>query len=199
MPPKRALEIRPGDHNTRKWHVALTEGAFLSFLTHGGDAAKAVFGEGSLFSPFLFGKFFDPADAFPLWDFDSDALLSGLWKAKKTSVDWAETDSEYVLRAELPGGKKCDVEINGDKTKVIEISGQWRSQQGSGSIRDWRTGRWWENGFVRRLELPEDANWKKAEAYLYDDGFLEIRIARNISAECSTHQRNAGPGESDTD
>jgi hypothetical protein len=103
MPPKRALEIRPGDHNLKKWHVSLTEDAFISFVSQGGDAAKAVFGEGSLFSPFLFGKFFDPADAFPLWDFDPDALLAGLRGAKKTTVDWVETDLEYVLRAEMPG------------------------------------------------------------------------------------------------
>lgn len=112
MPPKRALEIRPGDLNSRKWHMSLTEDTFISFLSHGGDAAKAVFGEGSLFSPFLFGKFFDPADAFPLWDFDSDALLSGLRNAKKTSVNWAETDSEYALRADLPGTPYVALQIN---------------------------------------------------------------------------------------
>lgn len=92
--------------------MSLTEDTFISFLSHGGDAAKAVFGEGSLFSPFLFGKFFDPADAFPLWDFDSDALLSGLRNAKKTSVNWAETDSEYALRADLPGTPYVALKIN---------------------------------------------------------------------------------------
>jgi HSP20 family molecular chaperone IbpA len=74
---------------------------------------------------------------------------------------------------------------------VLEISGQWKALQAS-SQRDWRTGRWWEHGFVRRLELPDDANWKKAEAYVYDDCFLEIKIPKNISAECSSHNRNVG-------
>lgn len=104
MSPRRVLEVRPGDdQDSQKWRVSLSEDAFDSFIARGGDAARKVFGEGSLFSPLLFGKFFDPADAFPLWEFDSEILLSGLRSASKTNVDWDETDSEYVLRAELPG------------------------------------------------------------------------------------------------
>ncbi|KAJ3696032.1 hypothetical protein LUZ60_001409 [Juncus effusus] len=192
MPPKRApVEIRSDDHSSQKWQVSLTEATFRSFLSHGGE--PAVFGEGSLFSPFLFGKFFDPADAFPLWDFDSDALLSGLRSGRKTSVDWVETESEYVVKAELPGGKKCEVEITGVDSKVLEINGKWRATPTPSSEKDWRAGRWWEHGFVRRIELPDDANWKKAEAYIYDDNFLEIKIQKNISAECSV-----GPKEPDS-
>lgn len=103
MSHRRVLEVRPGDQDPQKWRMSLSEDAFDSFIARGGDAARKVFGEGSLFSPLLFGKFFDPADAFPLWDFDSEILLSGLRSASKTSVDWDEKDSEYVLRAELPG------------------------------------------------------------------------------------------------
>lgn len=103
MPPRRAIDVRSGDPNPHKWRVPLTEDAFDSFVAQGGDAARKVFGEGSLFSPLLFGKFFDPGDAFPLWELESEPLLSGLRSTSKTSVDWFETDSEYVLKAELPG------------------------------------------------------------------------------------------------
>jgi len=109
MPPRRALEVRSDDHNPQKWRVSLTEEAFNKFITHGDDTVRKVFGEGSLFSPLLFGKFFDPADAFPLWEFESEALLSGLRSASKTSVDWGDADGGYVLRAELPGTSDSSV------------------------------------------------------------------------------------------
>nr|CAD1819284.1 unnamed protein product [Ananas comosus var. bracteatus] len=129
MPRRTAIDVRqPSDQtsNRQKWRVSLTEDAFESFMARCGDAGREVFGEGSLFSPMLFGKFFDPSDAFPLWEFDSDDLLSALRCSSKTSVDWAESSSEFILRAHVPGARKCEVEICGEKPKVVmEISGQW--------------------------------------------------------------------------
>lgn len=99
------LEIRKDDEeNSQKWLLPLSEDVFSYFLSHAGEIAQKVFGEGSLFSPLLFGKFFDPADAFPLWDFDPESLLSRPpHSSSKISVDWSETDDKYILRAELPG------------------------------------------------------------------------------------------------
>ncbi|CAL9168143.1 unnamed protein product [Musa hybrid cultivar] len=180
MPARRVIEIGPADQNSHKWRVPFTEDAFHSFIVHGGVAARNVFGEGSLFSPLLFGKFFDPADAFPLWEFESDALLSGLRNASKSTVDWSATNADYLLKAELPvGARKCDVDVCNLKEMVVEISGRWRGRETD--TKDWKNGRWWEYGFARRLELPEDANWTKMEAYITDDISLEIRIPKNGS------------------
>ncbi|KAK3138359.1 hypothetical protein QOZ80_5AG0367770 [Eleusine coracana subsp. coracana] len=192
MPGRRAIEVRqqPGGDAAPKWRMSLLENTFTAFLQQaaGADAvAKAsVFAEGSLFSPFLFGKFFDPADAFPLWDFEPEVLLASLRRAAaRTTVDWAETDSEYYLRTDIPGGRKCEVEVSGDAMKVIDISGLWRAPPADG--RDWRAGRWWEHGFVRRVELPEDADWRKVEAYFDDgDGSLEIKVPKNGDAHQAT-------------
>ncbi|XP_042434150.1 22.3 kDa class VI heat shock protein-like [Zingiber officinale] len=186
MPSRRAIEVRTGDGSSQKWRVSLAEGVFDSFVAHGGAAARRVFGEGSLFSPLLFGKFFDPGDAFPLWEFEADALLAGLRNASKTGVDWFETDSEYALKAELPVGvRKCDAEVCGQSTKVIEISGLWRGKESE--ARDWKLGRWWEHGFVRQLELPANANWKKTEAHIVDDTLLEIKIPKHNTADGNLH------------
>ncbi|XP_062181693.1 22.3 kDa class VI heat shock protein-like [Phragmites australis] len=182
MQKRRAIEVRlqpGGDGAAPKWRMSLLENTFSAFLQSAdGAGARAVFGEGSLFSPFLFGKFFDPADAFPLWEFEPDVLLAALRRgAAKSTVDWAETDSEYYLRAGIPGGCRCDVEVSGDAMKVIDISGLWRASPADG--RDWRAGRWWEHGFVRRVELPEDADWRKVEAYFDDgEGSLEIKVPK---------------------
>ncbi|KAF6996635.1 hypothetical protein CFC21_012953 [Triticum aestivum] len=179
--PRRAIEVR-ADGAAPKWCMSLLENTFTAFLkSPGADAdAKAVFAEGSLFSPYLFGKFFDPADAFPMWEFESDVLLAALRRGARTTVDWAENDCEYRLRADIPGGRKCEVEVSGDGAKVVDVSGLWRAPPGDG--RDWRAGRWWEHGFVRRVELPEDADGGRVEAY-FDDGAgsLEIKVPKRSS------------------
>ncbi|THU53912.1 hypothetical protein C4D60_Mb10t19390 [Musa balbisiana] len=71
MPPLRVIKVRSGyqSSHSQKWRVAFTEDAFNRFVARGRDAAGKVFGEGSLFNPLLFGKFFNPADAFLLWEF----------------------------------------------------------------------------------------------------------------------------------
>jgi HSP20 family molecular chaperone IbpA len=68
-----------------------------------------------------------------------------------------------------------------EKGKVVEISGQWKQQQRDQSkTKDWRSGQWWEYGYVRRLELPEDADWRRMEASLNNDILLEIRIPKSL-------------------
>ncbi|XP_011650536.1 21.7 kDa class VI heat shock protein isoform X3 [Cucumis sativus] len=102
MATSKQLEVHKEDHPTpSKWSVSLGEEVFRRFLGQANSAIQKVFGDGSLFSPLLFGKFFDPADAFPLWEFESDLLLSNLRISGKSSIDWSQTDQEYVLQAEL--------------------------------------------------------------------------------------------------
>ena len=65
--------------------------------------------DSSLLSTYLFGKFFDPADAIPLWKFEAEVLLAALRRGARTIVGWAETDSEYYLRADIPGPSSRDL------------------------------------------------------------------------------------------
>lgn len=97
------LEIHTDDKTPGKWSVPLGEEVFRRFLSGGGGSEKAVFGEGSLFSPFLFGKYFDPSDAFPLWEFEADVLLASLRSLGQCRVDWSQTDQAYVLKSDIPG------------------------------------------------------------------------------------------------
>ncbi|XP_022735393.1 21.7 kDa class VI heat shock protein-like [Durio zibethinus] len=172
------LEVQTEDQAPQKWCISLAEDVFKRFLSQGCPTVHKVFGEGSLFSPLLFGKFFDPSDAFPLWDFESDSLLSNLRHSGKSTVDWFQTDHAYVLKAELPGVGKTNVQIHVGKGKIVEISGQLK-QQREFKTKDWRSCNWWEYGYVRRLELPEDADWRRIEASMSTDVLLEIRVPRN--------------------
>ncbi|GMH14407.1 hypothetical protein Nepgr_016248 [Nepenthes gracilis] len=172
----RPIDVVPDDRTPHKWIIPLTEDAFRAFMSTGNPAVCKVFGEGSLFSPMLFGKFFDPSDAFPLWEFEADILLANLRSSGHTTVDWFQTDQECcVLKAEVPGVDGNAVNVCFEKGKVLEISGQWK-QQREPSTRDWRSSRWWETGYVRRIELPENADWKKTEATMKNDVILEVKI-----------------------
>lgn len=93
------------------------------FISQGGTTVHGVFGDGTLFSPLLFGKFFDPSDAFPLWDFESEILLSGLRSSGRCNVDWFATDKEYVLKAELPG--KCIIFLSLDLCMGSQLKILW--------------------------------------------------------------------------
>ncbi|KAJ4911319.1 21.7 kDa class VI heat shock protein [Raphanus sativus] len=173
------LEIHTDDKTPGKWRVPLGEDVFRRFLSGGGGSEKVVFSEGSIFSPFLFGKYFDPSDAFPLWEFEADVLLASLRSLGQCRVDWSQTDQAYVLQSDLPVVGKNNVQVYVDANgKVMEISGQWKTVANG----DWRSGRWWEYGYVRRLELPGDADLKKSEAFISnkdDYSFLEIKIPKN--------------------
>ncbi|XP_052206308.1 21.7 kDa class VI heat shock protein [Diospyros lotus] len=188
---RRQLEIQVlKDRNTQKWSVPLAENMFEIFMSRGGPTVHTVFGDGSLFSPFLFGKFFDPSDAFPLWEFESDVLLSKLRSSSKSTVDWCQTEVDYALKAELPGAGKNSVKLYVEQGRVVEISGQWKQQQDS-KTRDWRSGDWWEHGYVRKLELPENADWRKMDAHVINDTILEIRIPKRTS-DCDDTKGNDG-------
>ncbi|GFZ06572.1 HSP20-like chaperones superfamily protein [Actinidia rufa] len=176
----RQLEVESEDRSPQKWCVPLTEDAFESLMSKSNPTLHTVFGDGSLFSPLLFRKFFDPSDAFPLWEFESHILLSRLHSTSQSAVDWFQTDADYSLKAELPGVGKSSVQVCVENGKVVEISGEWKHQKVS-KTKDWRSGQWWEQGYVRRLELPENADWRKVEAYVNNETVLEIRIPKKPS------------------
>ncbi|XP_010520872.1 PREDICTED: 21.7 kDa class VI heat shock protein [Tarenaya hassleriana] len=197
------VEIHGEDKTANKWSVALGEEVFWRFLSGGGGGAAVawkVFGEGSLFSPFLFGKYFDPSDAFPLWEFESEVLLSHLRSSGQCKVNWFQTDHAYVLKAELPGNEKNNVRVYVDKGKVVEISGQWKQQtQGemnnkkTTGTKDWRSGQWWECGYVRRLELPGDGDTSAADAFVSSDDVFEIRIPKDTTHDATCKRSESLP------
>ncbi|CAK7338336.1 unnamed protein product [Dovyalis caffra] len=174
----KQLEVHIEDQTAHKWSVSLSEEMFKRFFSQGNPIVHKIFGDGSLFSPLLFGKFFDPSDAFPLWEFESDVLLSNLRVSGKTTVDWLQTEDAYVLKADLAGVGNNTVQVCVENGKILEISGQWKPQRDQSKTKDWRSGHWWEHGYVRRLELPEDADWRETEAYVSNEMLLEVRIPK---------------------
>ncbi|XP_047341716.1 21.7 kDa class VI heat shock protein isoform X2 [Impatiens glandulifera] len=178
MSSTRRLEIQTGDPTPKKWSVPLTEDSFQAIKSRGNPTLLSIFCDGSLFSPSLFGKYFDPSDAFPLWEFESDVLLAKVRSNNQNLVEWFQTDTHYILKAELPGTGKNSVQIYIEQGKIMEISGQLRGGSESSKTKDWRSCRWWEHGYVRRLEVPENSDWIQTEAYIHDDKAIEILIPK---------------------
>ncbi|CAN4102780.1 unnamed protein product [Withania somnifera] len=177
----KQLELQFEEPNPKKWCVSLKEDVFVKFMNNGNFITHKALCEGSLFSPLLFGKFFDPSDAFPLWEFDSDVLLNNARSSNNNqcTVDWAQTETDYVLKAQIPGVDKGIIRVSIEDGKVLEVTGQLRLKMETGT-KDWRAGNWWEDGCVRRIELPENADWKKTEVILSngDHTFLEVKIPK---------------------
>ena len=91
----------------------------------------------------------------------------GLWAPL---ADIEETDDALVVKAELPGVQKDDLEIEFSDAELV-ISGQLKvEREGELRRRMRRTGR-----FEYRASLPADVEADKAEATL-EQGVLTIRI-----------------------
>ncbi|KAK8967611.1 21.7 kDa class VI heat shock protein [Platanthera guangdongensis] len=71
------------------------------------------------------------------------------------------------------------VALCGDKGRVIEISGKWEEKEAGGE--NWRNNQGWEHGFVRRLEVPDDADLMKMEPCIADDVAMEIKLSKKVS------------------
>jgi HSP20 family protein len=91
------------------------------------------------------------------------------------AMDLTESEDQFVLRADLPGLTKDDVEIQ-VKDDVLTVSGERKSRQqdqGEGYYRVERSfGR-----FSRSLELPGGVDASAVSAD-FENGVLEVRIPK---------------------
>jgi len=96
------------------------------------------------------------------------------------AVDFYEEKDEIVVKAELPGLDKNNIEVNltnhtltikGEKRKEEEVKEKnyYRSERSYGS-------------FVRTLELPTDVHADRVKA-TFKDGVLEVRLPKTEEAK----------------
>ena len=94
------------------------------------------------------------------------------------AVDVEETDSEYVIEAELPGVRREDVNMELARNELT-ITGEVKERERKGTLRrrTRRTGR-----FEYRVALPEQVDSEKIDAKL-DQGVLTVRVAKSERAQ----------------
>jgi len=124
-------------------------------------------------------EFWDPFGEFTqLWNrmgqlFESGG--SGGPEGWVPAVETEETDDAYVVRAELPGMKPddVDVELRGNE---LRITGQVTEETSGKTLRR-RQGK-----FAYRTTLPADADADKIDAQLAD-GILTVRLPKATEAQ----------------
>lgn len=93
------------------------------------------------------------------------------------TVDFSETDDEYVVSAELPGIDDKDVDVSMEQG-YLTIQGEKKEEtEREDGYYERSYGR-----FRRSIPIPSDINEKKIEAYL-DKGVLSIRLPKSEEAK----------------
>lgn len=91
------------------------------------------------------------------------------------AVDLYETDSEVVLKAELPGLKKEDIDVT-IKDNTVHLKAERKEEREEKTEEVHRVERFY--GRIERIiPLPTKVKADKAKAH-YKDGILELRIPK---------------------
>lgn len=91
------------------------------------------------------------------------------------SIDLTETDKEFVVRLEVPGVHKENMDI-GLEANVLTLSGrrEFRKEEGNEEY-IWKERE--EGKFVRSLRLPKPVDEAKVQA-VYENGILTVRLPK---------------------
>jgi HSP20 family protein len=120
--------------------------------------------------------FWDPAGE--LWDRMGrlfDPAAGGSQDAWVPAVETEEANDAYVVRAELPGMKSDDVNIEMSGHE-LRITGEIEENGSDGHTLRRRQGK-----FAYHTSLPADADPEKADAHL-TDGVLTVRLPKAAQA-----------------
>lgn len=109
------------------------------------------------------------------WSTHEPMRVSGGTANWRPTADVYEQDNQIAVKAELPGVKKEDIDIELDRGSLI-IRGQRHAEHQVRRDHYYRTERS-SGSFYRRLPVPEGVKADQIQAS-YNDGILEVRIPR---------------------
>lgn len=95
-------------------------------------------------------------------------------------VDIYEEGDEVVVKAELPGMKKADIEVS-ISDDIITISGEKKAEEKVEKKNYFRVERSY-GSFTRKMRLPAAIVSDKAKA-TFAEGVLEVRIPKTVEAK----------------
>ena len=96
------------------------------------------------------------------------------------NIELTERDDSYVLRADLPGVREQDVNVNLDDDNVLTISGERRREEAKRERGYEYTEREY-GSFTRSVQLPRGADASKIEAD-FRNGVLEVHVPKGEGA-----------------
>jgi HSP20 family protein len=110
------------------------------------------------------------------WDpYRSEGLLGGATSMYSPQFDLKETKDAYMLKADLPGVKENDVEIN-VTGNTLQISGSRQEERTDEGERYYRAERSYGQ-FSRTVTLPEGADFEHVNAEM-KEGVLTVTIPK---------------------
>jgi len=112
---------------------------------------------------------------------DIDGLLDrSTASAAAPAMDIIETNDGYIVRADLPGVAKDDLEV-AVKGSLLSIKGDKREEKGQEKRKFFRKETW-VGSFQRTIDLPTAIDTGTVTAEL-KDGVLTVRIAKREEAK----------------
>ena len=128
-----------------------------------------------------FDRFFDRFLTPSAWPLAAPrATAEGLWEP---ALDFSENPKEYVVRMEIPGVARDDLDVNLDGN-LLTIGGK-RELRNEEKGEDFLWEERIEGRFARTLRLPGVVQEAKIEA-LYNDGILTVRLPKTEPSMKST-------------
>jgi len=100
--------------------------------------------------------------------------------ASAPAMDVVETNDGYIVRADLPGVAKDDLEVT-VKGSLLSIKGDKREESSQGRRKFFRKETW-VGSFQRTIDLPAAIDTGTVIAEL-NDGVLTVRIAKREEAK----------------
>ena len=101
-----------------------------------------------------------------------EIMATGDWAPR---VDIAETDNEFIIKAEIPEVKKEDVKVTVD-SGVLAIRGERKQEKEEKGKKFHRVERYY-GSFTRSFTLPDNVDESKIEAS-FKDGVLNLKIPK---------------------
>ncbi len=145
---------------------------------NGGDILKST--PMHALSPFeemerMFGNMFSPTHHRPIWSWPSWAEMGPMIEDNMPRMDIIERDDEVVVRAEMAGVDKKDLEVFVTDHSVT-IKGQTKKEHKEEKGDYYRT-EISQGAFARTSTLPCEVDGDKARAK-FSDGILELTIPK---------------------
>jgi HSP20 family protein len=124
--------------------------------------------------------------------FDTPTVQSAGTRRWLPATDLVESDTHYVLRADLPGVSEADINVELDHN-VLTISGERKSEHADRKPGYYRVERT-SGSFRRSVRLPEGVDGEAITA-TFDRGVLEVTVPKPQQAQPHKVQITVGAGE----